>query len=307
MECLHIARAFERADEFDLIHNGFDFLPLSYSGLVDTPVLTTIHGFSSERILPRLRALQRDRPTTSRSATPIATRASTTSRRSTTGSTGEFALAPDAGRLPPLLRADPPGQGHRRGDRRRRRAGLPLLIAGIVQDQALLRRARRAAARRRAGVASSAPSAPSGAAELLGGAYALLHLIDFDEPFGFSVVEAMACGTPVIAFRRGSMPELIADGENGFLVATSRGPSRRSDRRVGPRPRGVRASVEHRFDVGRMVDDYLAPVRSRRLRARRHEGTAKPKKTGKKPAQKTLKERRSEKRAAAKQSRSLDV
>src|SRR5512145_3539562 len=51
-ECLHISAVFERAAEFDLIHNHFDFLPLSYSGLVPTPVLTTIHGFSSERILP---------------------------------------------------------------------------------------------------------------------------------------------------------------------------------------------------------------------------------------------------------------
>src|SRR6185295_2163304 len=51
-ECLHIAQVFERAGEFDVIHNSFDFLPLTYSGLVDTPVLTTIHGFSSERILP---------------------------------------------------------------------------------------------------------------------------------------------------------------------------------------------------------------------------------------------------------------
>ncbi|MCP4901542.1 MAG: glycosyltransferase, partial [bacterium] len=51
-ECLHISKVFERAGEFDLIHNHFDFLPLSYSGLVDTPVVTTIHGFSSPRILP---------------------------------------------------------------------------------------------------------------------------------------------------------------------------------------------------------------------------------------------------------------
>ena len=51
-EALHIASVFERADEFDLIHNSFDFLPLTYSGLVDTPVVTTIHGFSSERIVP---------------------------------------------------------------------------------------------------------------------------------------------------------------------------------------------------------------------------------------------------------------
>ena len=52
VECLHIAHAFERAAEFDVIHNSFDFLPLTYSGLVDTPVVTTIHGFSSPRILP---------------------------------------------------------------------------------------------------------------------------------------------------------------------------------------------------------------------------------------------------------------
>ena len=50
-ECLHIAHVFERAGEFDVIHNSFDFLPLTYSGLVETPVLTTIHGFSSPRIL----------------------------------------------------------------------------------------------------------------------------------------------------------------------------------------------------------------------------------------------------------------
>src|SRR5690242_14413144 len=51
-EALHISAVFERAAEFDLIHNSFDFLPLSYSALVETPVVTTIHGFSSARILP---------------------------------------------------------------------------------------------------------------------------------------------------------------------------------------------------------------------------------------------------------------
>ena len=55
---------------------------------------------------------------------------------------------------------------------------------------------------------------------LLRDAYALLHPINFSEPFGLSVIEAMACGTPVIAFNRGSMPELIKDGLNGYLVET---------------------------------------------------------------------------------------
>src|SRR6201996_7569245 len=52
LECLHISNLMERAHEFDLIHNNFDFLPLTYSGLVDTPLITTIHGFSSKQIIP---------------------------------------------------------------------------------------------------------------------------------------------------------------------------------------------------------------------------------------------------------------
>ena len=51
-ECLHISEVFERASEFDIIHNSFDFLPLTYSGLISTPVVTTIHGFSSPQIVP---------------------------------------------------------------------------------------------------------------------------------------------------------------------------------------------------------------------------------------------------------------
>jgi hypothetical protein len=94
---------------------------------------------------------------------------------------------------------------------------------------------------------------------LLGGAEALLHLIDFDEPFGLSTIEAMATGTPVIAFQRGSMSELIDDGVSGFLVApgdidgavAAVGRIRELDRRA------VRAHVERHFSADRMVDDYL--------------------------------------------------
>jgi glycosyltransferase involved in cell wall biosynthesis len=98
-------------------------------------------------------------------------------------------------------------------------------------------------------------------ASVLGGATALLHLIDFDEPFGFSVVEAMACGTPVVARRRGSMAEIILHGEDGFLVDTvddavaAVRAAKTLDRKA------VRASVERRFDVQRMVDEYVAVYR----------------------------------------------
>jgi glycosyltransferase involved in cell wall biosynthesis len=91
----------------------------------------------------------------------------------------------------------------------------------------------------------------------LGGATALLHLIDFDEPFGFSVVEAMACGTPVIAFDRGSMSEIISDGTTGFVVADVAGACDAVER-VGALDRQVvRTEAVRRFDSSRMVDEYI--------------------------------------------------
>ncbi len=86
----------------------------------------------------------------------------------------------------------------------------------------------------------------------------MLHLVNFDEPFGFSVVEAMACGTPVIATRRGSMAEIIRHGENGFLVDTPEEAVAAVDASRSLDRAAVRSAAAARFDVERMVDDYLA-------------------------------------------------
>jgi glycosyltransferase involved in cell wall biosynthesis len=131
------------------------------------------------------------------------------------------------------------------------------VIAGIIQDQDYFDRL---VAPRVDGhhVSFLGPVGPEDRGELLGGARALLHLISFEEPFGFSVVEAMACGTPVIAYPRGSMPEIIRHGEGGFLVESVEDAVAAVDDSASIDRSRVRASVETRFDSDRMVDEYLA-------------------------------------------------
>jgi glycosyltransferase involved in cell wall biosynthesis len=93
--------------------------------------------------------------------------------------------------------------------------------------------------------------------EVLGGADALLHLIHFDEPFGLSMIEAMACGVPVIAIGRGSVPEIVVNGETGFVVS-DRDAAAAAVERIGSLDRAaVRKHVEARFSVDRMTDEYL--------------------------------------------------
>ena len=255
-EALHIASVFERADEFDLIHNGFDFLPLTYSRLVDTPVVTTIHGFSSDRIV---RVYERYNDIGHYVAISDADRDSRLDYATTIHHGIEmsaFDLGSGGGSYLLFFGRIHPDKGTAEAIDVAERVGLPLIIAGIVQDEEYFDRA---VAPRLDGrqVDYVGPVGPDRRGELLGDAVALLHLIRFDEPFGFSVVEAMACGTPVIAFARGSMPELVRDGENGFLVAS---PEEAVDAVAATAlldRRAIRASVERRFDVGRMVDDYV--------------------------------------------------
>src|SRR6202451_1602001 len=105
---------------------------------------------------------------------------------------------------------------------------------------------------------SSGPSRAQDRSSCLGRASALLHLIDFDEPFGLSVVEAMACGTPVIAFDRGSMSEIVSDGTTGFLVADVAAASEAVGRVDALDRQTVRTEAVRRFDSTRMVDEYVA-------------------------------------------------
>jgi glycosyltransferase involved in cell wall biosynthesis len=255
-ECLHIAAAFERAAEFDIIHNGFDFLPLTYSRLVDTPVVTTIHGFSSPKIVP---VFERYDDHGAYVAISDADRHPALNYAATIHhgiDTDAFALHPSPADHLLFFGRIHPDKGAGAAIEVARRAGRPLLMAGIIQDQGYFDRV---VAPHLDGLQTSyvGPVDAADRSEILGGAHALLHLIDFDEPFGYSVVESMACGTPVVAYDRGSMRELIDDGTTGFVVD---GPDRAvaAIARVDALDRKrVRAAAVRRFHHDRMVDEYV--------------------------------------------------
>jgi glycosyltransferase involved in cell wall biosynthesis len=256
-ECLHISEIFEHAGEFDLIHNQFDFLPLSYSALVQTPVLTTIHGFSSERILPVYRKYNGRAfyvAISDADRHPDLDYVATVHHGIDIES---FTFRREPGRYLLFFGRFHQDKGAREAVEIAKRAGLPLVMAGIVQDQDYFGRhvQPHLDGERIRYVGSVGPERRN---ELLGNARALLHPIQFNEPFGLSVVEAMACGTPAIAFNRGSMPELIRDGHDGFLVSSVEEAVAAIGRIASISREACRRTVEERFTSSRMVSDYLA-------------------------------------------------
>lgn len=260
-ECLHISEVFERANEFDLIHNGFDFLPLTYSGLTTTPMVTTIHGFSSPRIIP---VYAKYNGRTSYVAISDADRHPALNYVATIHhgiDTGSFAFQSSPGSYLAFFGRIHPDKGVVGAIEAAERAGIPLQIGGIIQDEQYFERevAPRLDGERVKYIGSVRAEDRS---SFLGGAMALLHLIDFNEPFGFSVVEAMACGTPVIAVDRGSMGELISDGITGMLVADAAAGAAAVARIGELDRRKIHSEAIARFGCDRMVDQYEAVYQS---------------------------------------------
>jgi glycosyltransferase involved in cell wall biosynthesis len=255
-ECLHISEVFEHAHEFNLIHNHFDFLPLSYSKLVKTPLLTTIHGFSSPKILPVFKKYNQSVYYVSISNADrdpeldyIATihHGIDLEQFTFVSTPGEYLLF--FGRI----HAD---KGVFEAIQIAQKCKRKLIIAGIIQDKVYFEEKVKPYINDDdiCYVGSADPEKRNG---LLGNAFALLHPINFEEPFGLSVVESLACGTPVIAFNKGSMSEIIIDKKNGFLVSSLEeaisavGKINEIDRL------SCRRDAEQRFTVQRMVHDYI--------------------------------------------------
>ncbi len=252
-EYLHISEAFENAAEFDLIHSHYDFMALTYSRLVETPVLTTIHGFSSPQIMP---VYQKYRD-------------------------GYFVSISDADRTPGLnylatvyngidlslyrlqesggddlvfLGRIHPDKGVHLAIEVARLSGVPLLIAGIIQDKQYFRDQVEPYLDRN--IRYIGPVDIRGKNELFARARALLHLNTIPERFGLVLAEANAAGVPVIAMDLGSCREVIQDGETGFLVA-SVDEAIRALKRLGEIDRAAcRRRVQECFSMQTMVAAY---------------------------------------------------
>jgi len=252
-EYLHISETFEHASEFDLIHSHYDFMALSYTRLVNTPVLTTIHGFSSPQIMPVYEKYS-DGYFVSISNSD---RAPGLNYLATVYNGIDLSLYPfqaSAGDHLIFLGRIHPDKGVHLAIEVARRSGLPLLIAGIIQDRTYFQEQIQPQLDQK--IRYIGPLDVPGKNELFARARALLHLNTIPERFGLVLAEANAAGVPVIAMDLGSCREVIRDGETGFLVS-SVDQAVQALERVDEIDRGAcRRRVQHCFSIETMVEAY---------------------------------------------------
>jgi glycosyltransferase involved in cell wall biosynthesis len=218
-ECLHISNLMEQADKFDLIHNNFDFLPLTYSRLIRTPMVTTIHGFSSQKILSVYKKYNSTSTYVSISHSDRSPELDYAATVYNGINTDEFTFRSESKDYLLFFGRIHPEKGTSESIQIAKQSGRKLIISGLIQNREYFDDKIKPFINDD-DIIYVGNSGPKERDKLLGEAYALLHPISFEEPFGLSVVESMVCGTPVIAFNKGSMPELILDGKTGFLVNT---------------------------------------------------------------------------------------
>ena len=254
VSCLHISEVFERAGEFDLIHNHFDFLPLTYSRLVSTPVLTTIHGFSSRQIMP-IYHKYKDSYFVSISNSDRVKGLNYLATIYNGINLSEFTFNESPGDALVAYGRIHPEKGFHLAIEVAKKSGRRLIIAGIIQDRDYFEE-------------EISPHVDGKNIEYLGvisnrerddllkEAYAVLHLNTIPERFGLVMAESMAAGVPVISMDLGSCREVIADGKTGFLVNNVDEAVKAVEKIPEISRETCRQRVEEHFSLDIMVENY---------------------------------------------------
>ncbi|HEY9085213.1 MAG TPA: glycosyltransferase family 4 protein [Candidatus Tyrphobacter sp.] len=285
---LHVGELFARAGEFDLIHSHFDWKPLTYALATKTPpMLTTIHGFSSPQILAAYYAGARRSFFCSISDSDRDPGLSYLATVYNGVDPAQFTYNERPGEYLVFLGRFHPEKGAHLAIEIAKRSGVRLKMAAIPQDEEYFR-------------TQVAPHIDGdrvqflGAVEreardaLLGSALALVHMTTRPERFGLTMIEAMACGTPVLGARMGSIPEIVVDGVTGFLCDRVDDAVARIPQLARLHRRACRERVEAEFTVEHMIDRYAAayeralelrtppPPTAEQLRRRNHDWWDRP-------------------------------
>jgi glycosyltransferase involved in cell wall biosynthesis len=259
-----LGMAYARAAEFDLIHNHLDYFAWPCARLVRTPTLTTMHGRLDLPDLPPVVRAFREQPLVSISAAqraplPWATWAATV-HNGIDLAPYPFVAAPGAyfaflGRICPEKNLEGAVAVARA-------TGIPLKIAAKVDPvdaDYYAATIKPLIDGRHVTYVGEIAEHEKGA--FLGGALALLFAVDWPEPFGLAMAEALACGTPVLALRRGSIPEVVDDGATGFVRDTEAGLVAVAGGLAGLDRAACRRAAEARFSAAAMADGYEAAYR----------------------------------------------
>lgn len=255
---LHIGALFERANDFDLIHNNFDWKPLTYALATKAPpMLTTIHGFSSP---PILGAYYRAAGRSFFCSISDADRDPGLAYLGTAYNgidPNDFTFVASPGDYLVFLGRWHPEKGAHVAIEIAKRAGVRLKMAAIPQDERYF--AEEIAPHVDGDqIQNLGPVEREARDELLRGALALVHMNTRPERFGLTMVEAMACGTPVLGSRLGSTLEIVEDGKTGFLCDSALEAVSRVRDLAALSRHDCRRRVEQMFTVERMVDRYCA-------------------------------------------------
>ncbi len=253
-ECLHISEIMERADDFDLIHNNYDFLPLTYCRLIKTAMLTTIHGFSSDAI----RKVYRKYKDNYYVSISDADRDPELPYLATVYNgidLSNITYRQDAGDKLVFLGRIHPDKGTHLAIEVAKQCGQDLIIAGIIQDQDYFDNLLKPHIND-SSVKYIGPVNPVQRDALFKEAYAVLHLNTIGERFGLVMAEAMAAGVPVIAMDLGSPREVIADKITGYLVNNVAEASEAVGKINLINRKKCRRHVEENFTIDHMVSEY---------------------------------------------------